>query len=199
MDAEMLARRGCRVVIATDISVGACRRAQERARRTGLPIEPVVADAERLPLRDQAVDLAFVHDGLHHLEDPFEGIREMARVGSMISITEPADAVLTQLAVRAGLSENYEDSGNRVGRLLPSDVAEYLAARGFEPLSASRYAMYYKHFPGRPVRTLSRRRLAEPALSGLDLANRLVGRVGNKMAVQAVRRTSGTGSAHLSR
>ena len=50
MEAEFLARRGARVVLA-DISLGAVERALERARRFGFELTGVVADAERLPFR----------------------------------------------------------------------------------------------------------------------------------------------------
>ncbi len=42
MDAEFLARAGARV-IASDISLGAARRALERSRRHGVPITPIVS------------------------------------------------------------------------------------------------------------------------------------------------------------
>ena len=50
MEAEFLARRGARVILA-DISLGAVERALERARRFGFELAGVVADAERLPFR----------------------------------------------------------------------------------------------------------------------------------------------------
>ena len=78
MDAEFLADFGA-AVISTDISLGAARRARERAARYGLAILPVVADAEALPLADASVDLAYVHDGLHHLEAPLAGLEELSR------------------------------------------------------------------------------------------------------------------------
>src|SRR2546427_11274410 len=48
MDAEFLAEQGARV-IATDISMGALKRAGERARRYGATYELAVADAGCLP------------------------------------------------------------------------------------------------------------------------------------------------------
>ena len=104
MDAEFLARNGARV-ITFDISHGAALRARQRAIDTGLEILSVVADCERLPLRDRSVDLAYVHDGLHHLADPLVGVREMARVADgAVSINEPTPALATMVAIRAGIS-----------------------------------------------------------------------------------------------
>ena len=50
MDAEFLARTGASVVT-SDISLGAARRARQRAERYGLSLRAVVADVERLPFR----------------------------------------------------------------------------------------------------------------------------------------------------
>jgi SAM-dependent methyltransferase/uncharacterized protein YbaR (Trm112 family) len=187
MDAEYLARCGARVACA-DFSLGAARRADQRARRFGLELAPMVADAERLPCGDRSFDLVYVHDGLHHLEDPLGAISEMARVASRaVSVNEPAEAALTALAVRIGLAQNEEEAGNVVRRLQPEKVAEVLRSRGFEPLAAERYAMLYRHEPGPLYRLLSRPALSGVGLAALRAADRLLGRVGNKLSVRAVR------------
>jgi len=154
MDAEFLARAGARVV-ASDISLGAARRTRERARRYGLDITPIVADVERLPFADGAFDVVLVHDGLHHLERPHVGLAEMARVARhWVSVTEPARAAATSVAVRAGVALEREESGNRVARLTPVEVIEVLRAASFRPIVADRYAMYYRHEPGWVFRAL---------------------------------------------
>ncbi|MGE0544874.1 MAG: methyltransferase domain-containing protein [Dehalococcoidia bacterium] len=187
LDAEYLARAGARV-IASDISLGAARRVQERARRYRLPIVPLVADVERLPFADRAVDLVYVHDGLHHLERPAAGLAEMARVAARaVSVTEPAKAAATALAVRLGLALEREEAGNRVARLTPAQVAAFFQRSGFRPLRAERYAMYYRHEPGALFAALSRPALFPLTRSGWQIANRAVGRWGNKLTVQAVR------------
>ncbi|HEX2050679.1 MAG TPA: glycosyltransferase [Actinomycetota bacterium] len=187
MDAELLARAGARVVV-TDISLGAMRRAKARAERFGVPLLPVVADAERLPLRDRAVDVAYVHDGLHHLEAPFAGLAEMARVaGTAVSVTEPAKAGVTALAVRAGLAQEYEDAGNRIARLDPADVAAKLARAGVVPVRVERYAMYYRHEPGAIFRAASAPVAFPIATAAWRVANAALGRAGNKLAVVARR------------
>jgi SAM-dependent methyltransferase len=188
MDAELLARAGAHVVSA-DISLGASRRARERARRHELDLTPVVADAESLPFADESFDLVYVHDGLHHLEHPEAGLVEMARVARRaVSVTEPARAGLTRAAVRVGLALEREDAGNRVARLDPGEVAEVLRRRGFEIVCAERYGMLYRHYPGAPSRFLSRKRLFPLTVRAHRAANALAGRAGNKLTVQAVRR-----------
>ncbi len=187
MDAEFLARRGA-AVISSDISLGAARRARERASRYGLSIAPIVADVERLPFADGAIDLVYVHDGLHHLAHPFDGLREMARVARLaISVNEPARAAVTALAVRLGLALEFEEAGNRVERLREREIAAALEAAGFGIVAAQRYAMYFRHEPGRVIEVLSRGPLFHLMRVGFHAVNRVAGRFGNKLTVQAIR------------
>jgi SAM-dependent methyltransferase len=186
MDAEFLARSGASV-IASDISFEAVERARERGTRHGLAIAAIVADAERLPFGDASVDLTYVHDGLHHLDDPATGLREMIRVAARgVSVTEPVRATVTRLAVAAGLAQSVEEAGNRVERIDPERMAGILRAAGFEVVGTDRYAMFYRHRPGPAMRVLSRRRLLPLTVAGFRLSNRLVGRLGNKGAIRAV-------------
>lgn len=188
MDAELLARAGAQVVSA-DISLGASRRARERARRHGVDLTPVVADAEDLPFADRSFDLVYVHDGLHHLEHPEAGLAEMARVArKAVSITEPARAAATRVAVKLGAAQEREEAGNRVARLDPGELASALREDGFEVVRAERYAMLYRHHPGAPSRLLSRRRVFPLTVGALQAANAVAGGLGNKLTVQAVRR-----------
>jgi uncharacterized protein len=188
MDAEFLARAGFEV-IASDLSFEAARRAQQRAIRHGLQILAVVGDVEALPCRDAAIDLVYVHDGLHHLEAPAAGLREMLRVSRLaVSINEPARAHATLLAARLGFAEHYEEAGNFIARLDPAWLASTVAAAGFEIRKSERYAMVYRHVPGRLARLLSRpglRWLTRAALGGF---NAVAGGIGNKLTLQAVRR-----------
>ena len=187
MDAEFLARAGASV-IASDLSLRAVSGARRRAEQYGFEIQPLVADVENLPLADRAVDLVYVHDGLHHLVDPLAGLGEMARVaGSAVSVNEPAEAALTGLAVKVGLSMEVEPSGNRVERMRPDVLAEGLASHGFRVVESRRYAMLYRHRPGPVYRFLSLPPLAGLAKLALRGVDRLLGRAGNKLTVQARR------------
>ena len=187
MDAEFLARAGARVV-SSDVSLGACRRARERGRRHGLAIGAVVADAESLPFGDEAFDVVYVHDGLHHLERPLAALAEMARVARhAVSVTEPARAAATALAVRLGLALEREEAGNRVARLTLVEVERVLRASGFDVVHAERYAMYYGHRPGSVAHVLSRRPLLPLAKAAVRSGNVVAGLLGNKLTVQARR------------
>jgi SAM-dependent methyltransferase len=149
---------------------------------------PLVADAERLPFSDRSVDVVYVHDGLHHLADPLVGLAEMARVAARaVSVTEPARAAVTRLAIRAGIAGEFEDAGNRVERVTVDELRAELHRRGFDVVHAERYGMFYRHAPKRPMRFFSRRGLLRVSQAAFLIGNRLAGGLGNKLAVQAVR------------
>jgi SAM-dependent methyltransferase len=188
MDAEFLVRTGASV-ISSDISLGAAKRTRERGRRHGLAIASIVADVEHLPFRDGSIDLVYVHDGLHHLEDPGIGLSEMARVAQRgLSITEPARAFLTEIAARFGLALEHEESGNLVARLDRASVARQLEGAGFSIIRSERYAMYYRHQPGRIFALMSRPSVLAITTRAWRAANVVIGPLGNKLAVVAERR-----------
>lgn len=187
MDAEFLAHRGA-LAISSDISLGAAKRAQERARRHGVPFLSIVADVEHLPFRSQSVDIVYVHDGLHHLAEPNLGLQEMARVARRwVSLTEPARATATRLAVKLGVALDREDAGNVVVRFDPHDVRRQLRSAGFNVVRSERYAMYYRHVPGRVIQALSRPVSYMLSVGAWRLVNIALGRVGNKLAMVAER------------
>ena len=187
MDAEFLAQQGA-VVIASDLSLGAVARGVERARRSSLPIYAIVADAEHLPFADRSIDIVYVHDGLHHLTEPMVGLAEMCRVArDCVLVTEPSRAAVTALAVRLGVALAEEDAGNRVERLAIEQIAACLAEHGLIVVGVDRYAMYYQHEPGWAMRLFSRRRVFPLAWAAIVGFNRLLGSLGNKLAVRAVR------------
>lgn len=195
MDAEFLARAGTRVV-SSDISLGAARRTRERAQRYSFDVTPIVADVEHLPFGDETFELVLVHDGLHHLEHPEIGLVEIARVARRwVSITEPARAAATAIAVRAGVALEREDAGNLVARMMPTEVIDTLSAAGFRPLVAQRYAMFYRHEPGVVFRMLSHRWIFPIVRWGWRLGNTLLAKVGNKMVVVAERPIKGAEAA----
>jgi SAM-dependent methyltransferase len=189
MDAEMLARRGAGV-IAIDVSEGCVRRARARAETYGVDYLALVGDIERLPLRSRSIDISYVHDGLHHLEDPARGLWELARVARRaVSVTEPADAFGTAVAVRLGLALAREEAGNRVARLRADDALAAFSGAGFDA-SARRYLMHYGHEPGTAMRAMSRPLVHPMYRAGRRAANLLAGRWGNKLQVTAIRRAA---------
>ncbi len=185
MDAEYLVRAGARVIV-SDLSPEAVLRACERARRFQFDVSPLVADVEHLPLENDSVDFAYVHDGLHHLEDPFSGLCEMTRVARHgVLLTEPADSLTTRFAVRVRAAKVVEEAGNPVVRLRRAEVERFLAGRGLRVLRSEQYLMYYRHHPGRIEAALSRPGALQFVRVLLALVNTFLGRVGNKLVVQA--------------
>jgi SAM-dependent methyltransferase len=159
---------------------------------------PVVADAEALPLADASVDLAYVHDGLHHLEAPLEGLEELSRVARhAVSVNEPARAAATRLAIHIRLSVETEEAGNRVERIDPAAMVTALERNGFSVVRCERYAMVYRHEPGRAAQLFSRRPLRPFVRLAVDGFNALLGGIGNKLTVQAVRRSAATSRGAL--
>lgn len=187
MDAEFLARAGA-FAISSDISLGAARRAVDRARRFSVDMAAIVADVEHLPFRDRSVDVVYVHDGLHHLEQPMRGLDEMVRVARRaVSVTEPARALATALAVRVGLALDKEESGNQVIRLTPDEVSTHLKRAGLSVVASCRYGMLYRHEPGKVSRVLSAPGVLALSRGALRALNAVLGPFGNKLTVQAIR------------
>jgi len=167
----------------------AARQAGERAWRHGIEFKAdVAADVDALLFPDRSIDVVYVHDGLHRLERPLYGLAQMARVARRaVCVTEPARAAATRLAVRLGLALEREEAGNRVARLGVEEVAAALRAHGFRVVTAERYAMYYRHEPGRAVRLLSLKPLFPLVRFALAALNVVSGSFGNKLAVVAER------------
>lgn len=187
MESEYLARAGWRVT-ALDISCDAVRRAGERARRFGVAYERVAGEAERLPFADGAFDVVFVHDGLHHLADPYRGVAEMLRVARRgVVIAEPADAALTRLAVRLGISGRYEDAGNFVFRLDPGRLARVFREAGAERWAMRRDLVYYQPWTFGIYRWLGREPLFLLFRIGFRAMNLLIGRRGNSLKAVAIK------------
>lgn len=85
---------------------------------------PVCATAtERLPFADGAFDLVGVRSGLHHLEDPWAGLKEMTRVARVgVFFIEGQDTPLVPALVALGALEAVEEAGNPVYRFRVADV-----------------------------------------------------------------------------
>ncbi len=188
MDAELLLQLGLRVTC-LDISTGALTRAAERAHLHGLAYGLVAGDAEQLPFADASFDYSFVHDGLHHLGDPNCAIAEMARVSRHgVLITEPADALLSSIAIRLGLMSPHEEAGNLVYRLHQARLRPLFERLGLPAVRHRRYVMKYRHKPGRLARLLDLPLIYPLARAAFLLFGvRLFGALGNKLALVALR------------
>lgn len=188
MDAEFLFDRGADVVL-VDLSLAALRRARTRLSARGYRPGLVRARTERLPFDDRSFDFGFVHDGLHHLDEPELAVRELARVARRaVFVLEPAASALTTIAVRLRLAVEVEDAGNVVRRLHSDEVARWLREGGMTETVSSRALIRQTHWPSRAQRWLS----AAPLRPVARLTYRVVaffpGRwVGNKLTVVGTR------------
>jgi hypothetical protein len=102
-------------------------------------------------------------------------------------VSEPAQAAVTALAIRAGLALTYEAPGNRVARLEPGRVEAALHELGFDVARSQRYAMFYRHHPGPAMELFSDPRLLPVAQGAFRVLNLVSGRWGNKLAVSGLR------------
>lgn len=190
MFSEFYAGLGAKAV-GLDISFQAARRAVRRSQIYGFDAQLIVGDGHSLPFRDRCFDVATVHDGLHHLERPKEGVIELCRVArdGLIAI-EAAPAAITRLSIALGMSQVYEDSGNYIYRFAPGEMARWLEDCGFEVINLERYLMYYPHEPGPVFRAFDSQFLFTIARCGFLVANSLVTYLGNKLQVVAIRNTA---------
>lgn len=185
MEAEYFANLGARVT-GVDISGGAVRGARARSKRFDFELKVIVADAESLPFKPGSFDFVFTHDGLHHLSDPEKGIAEMARVAKTgIFFSEPADALITRLAVRLGFSANYEESGNLVRRLSVCRLKTLFGQLGLNSSRFLRYGMWYSHYPPKWFLLFENELLFGSFKAFFYLGNSMFGRFGNKLVAVA--------------
>jgi ubiquinone/menaquinone biosynthesis C-methylase UbiE len=182
MEAQYFAAKGAEIT-ALDYSAQALERAKKRASLFGFEIKTVRGDTQNLPFENNSFDFAFTHDGLHHLPDPKKGIKEMARVSrNGIFFSEPADALITRLAVKMGLALEFEEEGNYVYRFSINELRKLFSELGFENMKFKRYGMWYPHRPSGWFKLFD----YSPALllyKGIfHASNVLASRFGNKLA-----------------
>jgi SAM-dependent methyltransferase len=68
-------------------------------------------DAENLSYGNDTFDVVIVHAGLHHCHSPHRALLEMYRVARKCAVAfEARDSLLMRLAIRAGLTEDFERS-----------------------------------------------------------------------------------------
>jgi SAM-dependent methyltransferase len=160
-------------------------------------------DATRLTMKDGSFDFVFVSDGLHHTSAPHAAILEMYRVARRgIIVIESRDSAVIRLAVRLGLSSEYEidavvDNRFESGGLDNSDVPNYVyrwteteftkLIRSYDPTGRHTFRFFYAlNLPFEQIEMTRGRstarmlRLAAPVLRGLG---RVVKRQCNSFAM----------------
>jgi len=127
VDARFFQVEGVHSITVTDISSAALR-----LTRSHCPgAQSVMADTAHLPFADDAFDLVGVRSGLHHLEQPLDGLREMARVARFAFFGIEGHATpLVPLLVKLGALEAEEEAGNPVFRFKPKDTGAWALDAG---------------------------------------------------------------------
>jgi SAM-dependent methyltransferase len=154
-------------------------------------------DAQALPYEDMSFDFAFVSDGLHHCSRPHAALAEMYRVARHgIIVVESRDSMLVRLAVRLGLTQDYEVSaveshGGRRGGVNDTAVPNHVyrwterefekTLRSLDPTGPIHFR--YLYAVSLPDRLARLRPLQRPV-------SRLVGRQANTFAMAAFRPTT---------
>lgn len=102
-----------RSVAAVDVTAAMLDALRAEAEREGLDnLQPVLADAGRLPFADDQFDLVLCRLGLHHFADPAAEVAEMARVArasgtlAIVDLLSPDDA---DVAARYNAFERMRD------------------------------------------------------------------------------------------
>lgn len=82
----------------------------DEARSAVAPFAWSHEDAEKLSFADESFDFVLVHAGLHHCGSPHRGLLEMYRVAKRgIVVFESRDSLAIRLAVKLGLTSDYEE------------------------------------------------------------------------------------------
>jgi SAM-dependent methyltransferase len=185
---EYLAQRTKQLVVGFDFSVGAVRRACERARRHGYPFIGIVGDADAPPFQRRAFSVVTIHDALHHLDDPLGTLERLADLTrDTLVVMEPCVSWVTRIGVLVGISVDVEEAGNRVRRLAPKPLAAVVLKAGFSSAEVDRYLLYYPHQPGNLYRLLDRRPLYDLGRLAVTVGYRVGALGGNKLQLLAHR------------
>lgn len=144
MEAEPFARAGYAVSL-SDLSPNILRCAEQRFQERGLPAkEFFTANAQDLPLEDNSYSIGVAYEALHHVPQPVQALRELARVSSQgIIFVEPFTSPLFDALSRFGLAHRQEYSGLVPYRFQKIELDALLSEFGFE----SRRLTLYLRFP----------------------------------------------------
>ncbi len=124
-------------VIGLDLDFDAMRDASKNLRQRGIEHdrlgEMTQGDAFHLPFADATFDRIICSEVMEHVHDYRAALRELARVakpGAKIAVTIPT-ATSERLYLRLG-DEYFESPGGHIRIFRPRDLAEGMAAAGFD-------------------------------------------------------------------
>ncbi len=118
-----------------DVSVPMLAIAKQRVAAWGDRVRLTVGDAQRLPFPDGSFDAAFCAATLHHLQDPAQGVREVARVvrpGGRVALMEPNWKYPTVLVYSASVREEWNTF-----KINPRRLAEWASSAGVTDITVT--------------------------------------------------------------
>ena len=143
LDERVMGLLGFREVVITNIDDGMSNNYQ---------------DAENLTYGDKSFDVVVVHAGLHHCQSPHRALLEMYRVArKCVVVFEARDSFLMRMAIRLGLTVDYELEGisvdsrggvadgsvpNYIYRWTERDVEKTVAS--YDPAHVSEISFFYE-------------------------------------------------------
>ena len=128
---QLLARRA-KKVIAVDHSEKMVEYGRELARKHGVKnLEYRKGDLEDVPIRDEAVDLAFFSQALHHAQHPERAVAEAAR------ILKPGGRIVVLDLLRHSQEEARELYADLWLGFTEAEVTRYLRQAGFKNIETS--------------------------------------------------------------
>lgn len=140
-DAEYFHNLGAEI-IGVDISPNYLECASVRARKFDLNFNLVVGDAENLPFKSNYFDYGIIHCGLHHLPNPYTGIKELMRVSKNgIAIIESFNSIFTKLFIKLGLSAERE-GGHIIYRFNKKELIRFLKDNDIKKYDLKTFFMY---------------------------------------------------------
>jgi len=146
-------------------------------------------NATELPFANSSFDVVSVHDGLHHINEPWKAFEEMTRIAKKaVVIIEPAKSFLTRISVCLGISADYEGD-DFVYRFDEEEIKQWLSKDPtIKEIKTKRYIMYYPHKPGPVFSILGLPFVFQLAKLFFYLVNILFGSFGNKIQAIAIKR-----------
>lgn len=145
-DAEYFYKLGAEIT-GVDISANYLKCASVRAKKFNLNFNLLVGDAENLPFKSAYFDYGIVHCGLHHLPNPYEGIKELIRVSKKgIVIVESFNSIFTKLFIKLGLSNEIE-GGHPIYRFDKNSLINFLKENGLKKYNLKTFFIYTREEP----------------------------------------------------
>jgi len=126
MDAQYMSERSASIV-GLDISNFLLHAVKKRFSLIQGDIDLVRADAESLPFKNDSFDVVYIYEGLHHLPNPTQAIKEMTRVSrEILALVEPNVNSLSSRLVGFFHLKSLEPSGLPMKRLEKKAIVKAL-------------------------------------------------------------------------